>query len=97
MREPVPDATRRPRRLASTSLEQRGDHVIVRDADHNVMLALNESAAALWELCDGSTTIEEMVSAICEVSSIAASRARDDVERTLAEFERAGLLVAIDI
>jgi len=56
------------------------------------MLALNESAAALWELCDGSTTIDEMVVAICEVSSVPADRARDDVERTLVEFQRAGLL-----
>ena len=93
----MPDATRRPCRLPGTSLEQRGDHVIVFDADRNVMLALNQSAAALWELCDGSTTIEEMVLAICEVSATPADRARDDVERTLAEFERAGLLVAIDM
>jgi hypothetical protein len=97
MREPMADATRRPRRLPGTSLEQRGDRVIVCDADRNVMLALNESAAALWELCDGSTTIEEMVMAICEVSSISPAQARDDVERTLAEFERARLLVAVDV
>jgi hypothetical protein len=38
-----------------------------------------------------------MVMAICEVSSISAHQARDDVERTLAEFERAGLLLAIDV
>jgi len=67
--------------------------VVVCDADQKVMLALNQSAAALWELCDGSTTIDEMVMAICAVSSIPADRARDDVERTLAELRRAGLLV----
>ena len=97
MREPMPDATLRPRHLPGTRLEQSGGRVIVCDADRKVMLSLNESAAALWELCDGSTTIEEMVMAICEVSSIPAGRARDDVERTLAEFERAGLLLAIDV
>ena len=97
MREQMPDTTLGPCHLPGTRLEQRGGRVIVCDADGNVMLALNESAAALWELCDGSTTIDEMVMAICEVSSISAHQARDDVERTLAEFERAGLLLAIDV
>ena len=96
MRTPMPDSTLRPRHLPGTRLEQREGRVIVCDADHNVMLALNESAAALWELCDGSTTIEEMVIAICEVSSIPAGQAREDVERTLTEFERAGLLLSIE-
>jgi hypothetical protein len=92
MTEPVADTSVRPRQLPGTRVEQKGGRVVVCDADRKVMLALNESAAALWELCDGSTTIEEMVMAICAVSSIPAGRARDDVERTLAEFQRAGLL-----
>ena len=70
MREPMPDVTLRPRHLPGTRLEQSGGRVIVCDADRKVMLSLNESAAALWELCDGSTTVEEMVMAICEVSSL---------------------------
>lgn len=92
----MPDATRRPRHLPGTRLEQREGRVIICDADHKVMLALNESAAALWELCDGGTTIEEMVMAICELSSISARQALEDVERTLSEFERAGLLLSIE-
>ncbi len=92
MREPLPDQRVRPCQLPGTRVEQRGGRVVVCDADRSVMLALNESAAALWELCDGNTTIDEMVMAICEAASIPAEKARDDVERTLAEFRRAGLL-----
>jgi len=92
MREPAPDTALRPVQSPGARIEQRDGRVVVCDADTKVMLALNESAAALWELCDGSTTIDEMVTAICEISSIPDDRVRDDVERTLAEFRRAGLL-----
>ncbi len=94
MREPAPEARVGPCQLPGTRLEQRRGRVVVCDAGRHVMLSLNESAAALWELCDGSTTIEEMVLAICEVSSVSPDKARDDVERTLAEFHRAGLLAS---
>ena len=92
MTERAPDAKVRPCQLPGTRVEQRAGRVVIGDADQKVMLAVNASAAALWELCDGNTTIEEMVMAICQVSSLPADRARDDVERTLAEFQRAGLL-----
>jgi hypothetical protein len=92
MREPVADATVRPCHLPGTRAEQREGRVVVCDADQKVVLALNESAAALWELCDGRTTIEEMVMAICAISPIAADQAREDVERALTELQRAGVL-----
>jgi hypothetical protein len=92
MTEPVSRAGLRPRQLPGTRLEQIGSQVLLSDADRGVVLVVNESAAALWELCDGVTTIEEMVTAICEVSAVSLDRARDDVGKTLAEFERAGLI-----
>ena len=92
MTEHMSGATVRPRQAPGTRLKRRGDQVLLSDADRTLTLAVNESAAALWQLCDGTTTIEEMVTAICEVSALSLDRARDDVRKTLAEFERSGLI-----
>lgn len=82
----------RPFQLPGTQFELQGGRALVSDAQRTVVLALNESAAAVWELCDGQTTIDEMVMAICELSSIRPDQAREDVETTIAQLERAGLL-----
>lgn len=81
-----------PGRSAGAQLESRRGELYIRDRDRDVIVAVNKSAAALWELCDGGTTLEEMVLAICELSSIPPERARADVERTLVELEGAGLV-----
>jgi hypothetical protein len=55
-------------------------------------VSLNPTALALWELCDGSTTTEEMVLAVCELFEVGQPRARDEVSRALADMRAVGLL-----
>ena len=90
------DPERRPRRRPDAQLLLKTGRIVISDdsGDGAVVATLNESAAAVWELCDGTTTVGEIVSAICDLSSIAPSRARRDVERTLAALEEAGLMLA---
>lgn len=54
--------------------------------------ALNATALALWELCDGATTSEEMVSAICLLFDVEQAVIAADVRRALFEFESRHLL-----
>jgi PqqD family protein of HPr-rel-A system len=54
---------------------------------------LNETALAIWDLCDGETTAEEMIEAICQLCGMHADIVEEDVDRILAEFEAAGLVV----
>jgi Coenzyme PQQ synthesis protein D (PqqD) len=75
-------------------LRREDGRPIVRDAHGAAVLVLNDTAAALWELCDGSTSMEEMVMAICDLSSISPTRARADVEATLARFQQGGVLAS---
>ena len=82
----------RPYQMPGTQFERQRDRALISDEGRTTVLAVNESAAAVWELCDGKTTIDEMVMAICDVSSIRPAQAREDVETTLAQLERAGLL-----
>jgi hypothetical protein len=58
--------------------------------------ALNETALALWELCDGLTTSDEMVSAICLLFDAEQSLIAADVRRALWEFESRHLLDWVD-
>lgn len=44
---------------------------------------LNASAKAIWDLCDGSTSPEEMSAAISELTGLELKAARRDVEAAL--------------
>jgi hypothetical protein len=53
---------------------------------------LNETALAIWDLCDGETSPAEMVTAVVELTGMHPDVVTEDVERILKEFEEAGLL-----
>jgi len=54
--------------------------------DANLPLVLNDTALALWELCDGSTSVDEMVAAIDLLYDAEAAVIRRDVETVLRKF-----------
>lgn len=53
---------------------------------------LNETAFALWQLCDGRTSPEEMAAGVCELFGEAGAVVLADVDRTLGELQRRGLI-----
>lgn len=53
---------------------------------------LNDSARAIWELCDGTTNPDEMASAISELAGLNHEEARDDVRLALGELRELGLV-----
>lgn len=82
-------------------LPRRRDGVLVRQSrgenavfDHQTgaLHFLNETAMAIWQLCDGNTRPEEMVAAIGEISRMHPEIIEEDVRRILGEFDRANLL-----
>lgn len=77
-----------------TEFEARrdGEQVWLRDPDQAHAHVLNATAFALWELCDGITTPEEMVEAICTLFGVSRGEAERDVELGLADLARAGLV-----
>ena len=81
-----------PQRRQGVWLRQtRGENAVF-DPDTATLHLLNDTALAIWQLCDGSTLPGEMVTAICQVSGMHRDVVEDDVRRILAEFDRAGLL-----
>jgi hypothetical protein len=82
-----------PLRKPGVWLDRSTGECVLHGADGRRLCVVNSTAAALWELCDGDTTADEMVDAIHLVSSIDVPTVRSDVLRALGELERAGTII----
>jgi PqqD family protein of HPr-rel-A system len=82
----------RPVRKPEVWLRQAGDENAVYNPSNGSVHLLNETALAIWDLCDGQTSPEEMVTAVCELTGMHPDIVTEDVQRILGEFEEAGLL-----
>lgn len=80
-------------RRTTTRRAQRLDQGAVVTADvTSPPVALNQTALALWELCDGRTTAAEMVAAVSELFALDMVRARADVEAALRRMLSTGVI-----
>ena len=82
----------RPARRDGVWVRRSGDENALFDPTSSAVHLLNETALAIWELCDGQTDPEEMVAAIVELSGLDPTAVEQDVERILTEFGDAGLV-----
>jgi hypothetical protein len=83
-------------------LPRRRDDVLLHDDDTRSVLAvpdqdvthvLNPTARAVWEMCDGTTTLDELADAICEVFSVSRTEAVIDVAAVIEQLVAADLVV----
>ena len=82
-----------PSRKQGVWLRQVGDENAVYDPTHDAVHLLNDTALAIWDLCDGGTRPDEMVGAICQLTGLPIDVVSEDVERILTEFDSAHLVV----
>jgi hypothetical protein len=83
----------RPVRRPDVWLRKTNREIAVYDPLGNRIHLLNDTALAIWELCDGDTTPAEMITAICELCGMHRDIVTEDVERVLADFDEAGLVL----
>lgn len=88
---PLPPGIR-PHRVPGVTLDSAGEHTVVRSRDGEQSYALNDTAAALWEICDGQTTREEMVAAVCALFDADPAGLAADVDQALLTMNSLGLL-----
>lgn len=86
-------AERCPRAAAGVRLVTGRHRTRLVDPAGHTLHVLNGTALALWELCDGETTVTEMVAAACLLFDGDERTVRLDIEQTLARFTDAHLLV----
>jgi Coenzyme PQQ synthesis protein D (PqqD) len=65
----------------------------VYEADSDGLHVLNASAFAIWELCDGQTTLEEMAAAVAEITGLEIDVAATEVAATIEVLSQLGLVV----
>jgi len=87
-----PERAPLPKRKGEVWRESKDEAVAIYEPDHDGLHLLNGSALAIWELSDGSTSIDEMAHAISELTSIDMSDARRDVESALRTLSDLGLI-----
>lgn len=56
------------------------------------VIGLNPTAAALWALCDGQTTVAEIVAAATELFSAEPTAIQADIVATLNQLQAQGLI-----
>ncbi len=71
------------------------DNVALYDDVGQLLIMLNSSAAAVWECCDGTTTVDDMVHELVAAHRAEGSSAEaigEDVRRTLSKLAELGLV-----
>jgi hypothetical protein len=83
---------------------RRSDRVVARACDDGMILlklddgryyTLDEIAARIWELCDGTRASEDVAAALAEHYDAPSELIRADVEELIAELASEELLVGI--
>lgn len=75
-----------PRQVANTRLKRGHGAHFLEDDEGQPLCGANDTAAAVWELCDGATTVDEMVEAIAALACLPENQIRPDVTRILQEL-----------
>lgn len=86
------DEAPRPRRTQTLATVELDDNVAVYDEVGQLLILLNSSAATVWGLCDGATTLEEITHTLAEQHPAEASLIATDVRETVGKLLDLGLL-----
>lgn len=81
-----------PARKPGVWLRQSDSENAIFDPSTEEVHLLNATAMAIWTLCDGETTPDEMIAAACELSGLPGDVVAEDVHRILRQFDHVGIL-----
>ena len=74
------------------TLQRVGQEAILHDRRNGNAHVINESAAQIWELCDGHTSLDQIVNAFAASYAVAASIVQEDVNYILTKFRELRVL-----
>ena len=81
-----------PKCSADVTLERVGAEAILYDRRNGRAHVINNSAARIWDLCDGHTNVEQITGAFAAVYDLPSSEVHDDVLAILATFHELRVL-----
>ena len=74
-----------------TKLDQTAMIILTR-GDEEKVFNLNKTAAYLWERCDGTKTLEELIQGLCDHYNVDESTARKDANEFIVKMKDSQLL-----
>ena len=74
------------------SLQRVGQEAILHDRRNGRAHVINESAAQIWDLCDGRNTLDQIVLAFAAAYELPVLDVREDVQYILAKFRELRVL-----
>jgi hypothetical protein len=80
-----------PRRRGDVLEIDLGDGLIIYDRDANLVHHLNPSAALVWRMCEGTSSVGELVQVIVEVLGSSPHEVNAQVTDLLQELDELGL------
>jgi PqqD family protein of HPr-rel-A system len=69
-----------------------GQEAILHDRRNGRAHVVNESAAQIWELCDGQNTVDQIASAFAASYDVSVAIVQEDVRSILAKFRELRIL-----
>lgn len=91
-----PNRVTRPLRREGAPAVELDDNLALYDEAGQFLILLNASATAVWELCDGATTPDDMVRLLTGRHPEQAAAIEDDVRLTLGKLTELGLVTDAD-
>ena len=85
----VPNQPKRVDKLICEELEEQGAYVYIHE-DDGTTITLNPTASAVFDMCDGQTTAEDMAKLLSETLGVDYNDALRDVRDILAELSGFG-------
>jgi pyrroloquinoline quinone biosynthesis protein D len=81
-----------PRQVSGFALQQMGDDVLLYHAGLTRTVHLNDTAALIWQLCDGQRQVDAIVAVLEDAYPEAATEVREDVLAALGQLQRDGVI-----
>ena len=85
--------SRRPVRSMRILAQEAGGSTVLLSLDDGTYFSLNEVGGVIWELCDGTHTLREIVEVICDRYDASADQVAADVVGIVADLMSERLLV----
>lgn len=82
-----------PRRCDAVLSCDVGNELLLYDGRSNTAVSLNLTAAAIWDLCDGSNSVADIIGEIADAIGEQPSIRAAEIERVLHELNTIGLIV----
>jgi Coenzyme PQQ synthesis protein D (PqqD) len=83
----------RPVRREGAAAVELDDNVALYDDVGQLLIMLNSSAAVIWDCCDGTATVDDMVRALTAAHPDEAAVIGEDVRQTVRKLVELGLVV----